>query len=387
MGFSYEVRRQIPPHLIRGIRNHELKIYGGVIRYAAGTPYGGRIAGHLIDLSPASEKGLPLPKLPRIVDYITRHQLTALNASDDLISQRLLGFVRHSRQASNINPTLSLLNVPTLVDMVRTIETYVGQLASGIREIQTVLNQQEQARLYAALDNMGTAEAAAESLREKMLDDARYELKQLESIYTQRLEAAASTEAYIVLEEQHSLAALAQIRCRAELDMMDVARREFQNFLDQWTRRARDHAQKILLGSHPERFLLSDYAETVPTVVVTEWMDFAHGVERGYEWVDELRAKLPSWGEKRGFKLPGMGGRSDDKERDHRTFIPALNKLVARHNVYEGYGGQIEMLPDMDPHHRTPSQQEEWLKSIRPDSLIGGQVFLEGVYHGATGKR
>ncbi len=61
-------------------------------------------------------------------------------------------------------------------------------------------------------------------------------------------------------------------------------------------------------------------------------------------------------------------------EVEKQKVIPALQKLTARDKVLQGYVAQYELLEANDV---TPSQFEEKIAQIEPESVIDGYIILQ----------
>ncbi len=193
-------------------------------------------------------------------------------------------------------------------------------------------------------------------------------------------------------EEYFSLTALAHSRCIAELGMLSMARSDLQETKTFWQDQARRITKDLLLGESPQRFLSSDFAQDVPASTLIGWCDFAYGEEKGYDWIDDLRAKTTPWypAEKERRLTPEPGNilsslgkmvpwpadtapalnLSTEKEK----IIPSIQKLVARNNVIEGYGAQYQLLEE---HKITPSNFEKQITQIASDETVEDFIILE----------
>ena len=61
-------------------------------------------------------------------------------------------------------------------------------------------------------------------------------------------------------------------------------------------------------------------------------------------------------------------------EAEKQKIIPALQKLAARNKVLQGYVVQYELLEENDI---TPSQLEEKIAQIEPESVVDGYIILQ----------
>lgn len=153
-------------------------------------------------------------------------------------------------------------------------------------------------------------------------------------------------------EEYFALTALAQIRCTAELRMLDVAQHEIQEANQIWQTQGRRIAKEILIGEYPERFLASDFVDFASVSELVEWLDFANAESKSYVWIDDLRRKLDEPWYAKGWVPMMHGGSGLNKnigtglEKEQTMVMPSLRKLVARSNVFEGYTAQYDLLVD-----------------------------------------
>lgn len=178
-----------------------------------------------------------------------------------------------------------------------------------------------------------------------------------------------------------ALTALAQIRCTAELGMLDVAQHESQEANQIWQTQGRRIAKEILIGAYPERFLSSDFVDSVSVAELVEWLDFAHAESKHYYiWLDDLRRKLDESWYATGW-VPLMHGGSGlnrnigmGLEKEQTMVMPSLRKLVARSNVFEGYTSQYDLLVAQN---LTPSGFEQKMAAISEASTVEGYYILE----------
>lgn len=139
-------------------------------------------------------------------------------------------------------------------------------------------------------------------------------------------------------------------------------------------------AQDILVGKHPERFLATDFVDSVSVLELVSWLDFVYGETKGLNWLDEMRRNLnENWYTGGWFSDSGSGlnkniGVGIDKER--QMVIPSLQKLVARSAVFEGFVAQYELL---EAQQMKPSAFEHQIASLPESAAIDGYFILEPV--------
>ncbi len=61
-------------------------------------------------------------------------------------------------------------------------------------------------------------------------------------------------------------------------------------------------------------------------------------------------------------------------ETEKQKIIPSLQKLVARYKILDGYVAQYELLERNDV---IPSQLEEQIAQIEPESVVDGYIILQ----------
>jgi hypothetical protein len=184
-------------------------------------------------------------------------------------------------------------------------------------------------------------------------------------------------ETAMAYEEYFSLTALAQVRCTAELGMLDIAHKEIKEINSFWQAQSRRIARTMLVGIYPERFLASDFANDVSVTELVEWLDFIYEENKGLCWIDELRLNMnefwyTSWFKDDNFGLNKKIGVGLEKEK--QILIPALRKLIARSSIFESYTAQYELL---EAQQIKPSDFEQQLADLSESSLIEGYLILE----------
>ncbi|MFB2936846.1 hypothetical protein ACE1B6_16475 [Aerosakkonemataceae cyanobacterium BLCC-F154] len=196
--------------------------------------------------------------------------------------------------------------------------------------------------------------------------------------YREVLSEANTIEAAMAAEEYFALTALAQIRCTAELGMLDIAYKEIEEANSFWQKEAHRVAQNILIGDYPERFLASDFVENVSVSELTQWLDFVYDDQKGYVWIDELRTKINECWYSKGFLKGGGSGLNRNVgiglEKEQKMVIPAMRKLIARSTVLEGYMAQYEVL---ETQQMMPSEFEQKIKELPESSAVDGYLILE----------
>ncbi|WP_393009788.1 hypothetical protein [Limnothrix redekei] len=262
------------------------------------------------------------------------------------------------------------------------IDSRLKEIQQEVQAIKSFLESSERAKLFAALNALLKIDERTDSAhRHTILHQSRNVLAEIHMRYRELLAESQALKVTIAHEEYFSLTALAQIRCTAELGMLDIARKEAQEVNELWQAQARRIAKDILIGEYPERFLATDFADTVPVTELAQWMDFIQPEQRGLGWVDELRLKMNETWYARGW-LPNLGNLGSGLSRnaglgldqEKQVVIPTLRKLLARSAVFEGYVAQYKLLEDQQ---LTPSALEAKLLSLPESSVIKGYIVLE----------
>lgn len=369
------VTRAIPPEVIAGLMTNQYKLYGGVIRWAPGTEYAGQIVRHLVPVAPKSH----------VIQFVNPYQLHKLN----LATQQILQMATGTMALAGLNLVVSAVGFAVIYQKLKTLEGQLSEIQQEVRAIRELLELDERAKLGAALQNLLYAmQSRSLENRRQMLFDAKNVLAPVNLKYKELLAKADMIETAMGYEEYFSLTSLANTRCLAELGMLDIARRNIEDDCKFWEEQARRIANDHLLGQNPERFMFSDFVEDVPTTQLIEWLDFAEGTEKGYEWIDELRSRTDTWYAQGRYSDVGKGtskvvssiGKVFARktpagiEIEKQKIIPALQKLTARDKVLQGYVVQYELLEENDI---TPSQLEEKIAQIEPESVIDGYIILQ----------
>jgi hypothetical protein len=216
-----------------------------------------------------------------------------------------------------------------------------------------------------------------------MLFNSKNILAPISLKYKELLAGADTIEIAMAYEEYFCLTSLAHARCLAELGMLEMARRDLEETNEFWKGQARRIANDLLLGKYPERFMFSDFSQDVPVSILVEWLDFVHGEEKGYKWIDELRCKTRPWYSKDDYARTGIWGlfpyhtgnvktATIDKEKE--TVIPSFQKLVARNNVLDGFVTQYKLL---EKHNVTPTEFESRIALLAPTAAVDGYIIFQ----------
>ena len=190
----------------------------------------------------------------------------------------------------------------------------------------------------------------------------------------------STPETAMACQDYFALTSIATATCAAELGMMGGARRNLLNDSAFWADQARHIAKRDLLGTHPERFVAGDFVPEVSLSEVAAWLNFAHNETRGErERIDELRLKIHLSSEEEGSWLSRRDSsrrakRSEGIEKDQNERIPALRKLIARYDAFQGYVDQYALLDEVQ---LTPSAFQQKAEDLGEDATVDGYLILQ----------
>jgi hypothetical protein len=179
-----------------------------------------------------------------------------------------------------------------------------------------------------------------------MLHNARRTLVIIQESYQELLEKATTPENATGVEELVCLAALSQSRCLAELEMVELAGQELQQFIIFWQQHVRRIGKAWFIEKHPRRLLYSDFVKVVPTTSLAEWFDFIEGTNKGLDWIDYMREQNDQWYDKKSSKTPKIGKPSSSRKTETEICIPFMYNVIARSNLLQGYVGQYELMKE-----------------------------------------
>jgi hypothetical protein len=377
------VSRAIPQDVLVGLAAGLYKTYGGVIRWSPGTEYAGQIVRHLIPVASQTITD-PLFALPNgILNIANTYQRISVT------TQNVLQMATGTMALSGLNLAVNAIGFAIIYKKLKQLENQLNRIEKEVKAIHELLEIEERARLAAALEDLVNAMKTQKlDDRRKLLSDAKSFLAPIRQKYMELLSKADSLEVSMGYEEYFVLTSLAHSKCLAELGMLDIARHSLESDVTFWKDESKRIAHDLLLGDNPERFLFSDFAKDVPVSNLIEWLDFAHGEEKGYGQLDELRAMTTGWytgidkkeiGRKTGRAFSNIGqkiARKTDAEMEWqlKKVIPSFQKLIARNSVLDGYVGQYQYLEE---HNILPSTFEKEIANISPEFHVDGYIILE----------
>lgn len=401
---GWVVSRAIPPEVWFGLMSGQYKMYGGVIRWAAGTKNAGQIVRHLLPIASSQLSILPgLGFIPGIVSSVAANvQIHALQKTTDEIKKATLfntyqlaqmsGQINSLSQAtqqvlqaatgaavlSGLGLTVSCIGFTAINSKLNTIDGRLKEVQKDVKAIKYFLESSERARLFAALNALLKIDAkTSPEHRHSILHHSRNTLAEINMRYRELLSEANTIETAMANEEYYSLTALAQVRCTAELGMLNIAAKEMEEMNEVWQTQAHRVAQEVLIGDHPERFLATDFVDDVSIADLAQWLDFVYDEQKGLGWIDELRRKLnEDWYSKGWFSGGGSGLNKNvglGLEKEQQMLLPSLKKLVARSSVFEGYVAQYELL---ETQQVKPSEFEQQLAALPASASADGNRYL-----------
>jgi hypothetical protein len=374
---GWTVTRAIPTEVWTGLVTGQYQLAGGVIRWARGTPHAGQIVRHLLPVgsqfidAPLFTPLSGIPTLMNVYQSASNIEL-AIGAT-----QHVLQIATGTMLLAGLNLAVTTVGFAVLNQKLQSLDKTLSDIQKDVKAIRTLLELEERAKLGAALrDLLHIADITNPDQRHTILFNTKNVLAPISLKYQELLASADTIETAMAYEEYFCLTSLAHARCLAELGIVGVARRELQETVRFWKEQAQRIVKDLLIGKHPERFLFSDFVQDAPIAVLSEWLDFAYGEERGYAWIDELRQKTNPWYAKSWINASPINFTPNEMNNERERVIPSARRLVARNNVLEGYTAQYELLA---AHNLTPSLFEDKMAALAHDSAVDGYVILQPV--------
>lgn len=379
-----KVERAIPSDVLNGLSAGVYKLYCGVIRRAPGTINAGGIVRHLI---PVGEQSIADPlfgNLSSVFSISNAYQVHKIG----LTTQAVLKMATGNMVLAGLNLAVTAIGFATITQKLTRLENQLNRIEKEVKGIKELLAIEERARLRAALEDLTNAmKSQKPDDRRTLLFHAKDILAPIRLKYQELLTKPSSFEVLLGYEEYFVLASLAHSRCLAELGMLDAARRSMESDVTWWKGKTRKIVS-YLLEDNPEQFLFSDYVEAVPVTSLITWLNFAYDEEKGYERIDELRAKTKGWytgfdkkdiEHRTGRTLSSIGQtilrKPDEKlEWQLKKVVPTFQKLVARNNVLDGYISQYQYLEERNI---LPSTFEKEIENISPEFTVDEYLILE----------
>lgn len=354
---GFTLTRTIPSEYLIGVATGAYKVCGGVIR-----DHSGQIVAHLVN---AGSSVGSLNPIGAALDGINTLQLYKIGKDVKAIegaTRQLITLAQGTMALSGLTLAVSSAGFVFLSKKLSQIDHKLNEIAKDVKAIKTFLQSQEKAALATALKTLsGLQPGLDDKTRIPLLINARQTLGEIHQRYRDQLLTVDRIENVFAIEEYYTVTALGHALCSAELDMRETAVSDLDEAYATWLVASRRISTQLALGKNPQRLLLSAYATSVRTEEIVDWMDFAHGEEKGIGWLDDLRAEMSP------FRLPQIKPTSADA-----AGIDVLRKFSARNRVYEGYALQYRYL---DLNHIRPSVMQHYVDSLNP-SDTSSNCFL-----------
>jgi hypothetical protein len=354
---GFVLSRTIPEHCLLGVATGAYRVCGGVIRNTSG-----QIVAHLINSTPHLLSANPLSAAAEVLNTVQLYKMGQSIASLEAATAQLITLAQGTALLSGLTLAVSIGGFAFLASRLTRLDKRLGELAKDVKAIQTLLASQERAALNNALQTLSMLSATQdEKVRIPLLVNARQAIGTIYQRYREQLEAVATVEEVLAIEEYFSVTALSHALCTAELGMQAAAATELEKAYQLWLSETRRISKATMLAS-PERFLSASYQD-VKTAELVDWLDFAHGTEHGIAWVDTLREQSAS------FRLPRFGPNATDK-----LGIDLIRKFSARNRVFQGYTSQYHYFAE---HKLLPTEHQQFIAQLRGDKEVGNcHVFV-----------
>jgi predicted nuclease with TOPRIM domain len=177
------VTRDIPSEVITGLMAGQYKLYGGVIRWAAGTENAGQIVRHLLPIGQTIE---PLV------------QIDALAAT----TQQVLQIATGTMVMAGLNLAVTAVGFAVLNEKLKSLEGKLNELQKEVKAIRALLELEERARLAAALrDLLNVINVKNPDHRHTMLFNSKNVLAPISLKYKELLASGDTIEMAMAYEE------------------------------------------------------------------------------------------------------------------------------------------------------------------------------------------
>lgn len=345
LGSLFTVERGIPNSVLAGLATREFSLHGGVVRNASG-----QIVRHLI---PAASSSLdPFGLISAPFQMFNTYQLHDLKK----MSEQIMAVSTATMAMSGLGLAVSTVGFVVMHQSLKKVDRRLKDIGEDIEWIKNFLKAERHAAILDAAQDLENLPADP-SHRTQVLHTHRSKVGQVAMQYLQSWEETLPKGLMESISDQHyyCTAFLIKARCSAELGMYDNALVELQEGVSQWREKSRYIANEQILQGDINRFMSDEYLTPTPTAKLVEWMDFASGEDRGWDWVDVLRIKP-----KTRWRPPTFFPSGQEKfESEH--LIEIMDSLVKRDNVLRGYETQYKFLSDNEI---TPSMFESELKTL-----------------------
>lgn len=359
---GYTLARTIPSEFLYGVVTGAYKVCGGVIRN-----HSGQIVAHLVNAGTSLSNLTPVSAaLSSAVDAINTVQLYKIGKDVKALqvaTEQVINLAQGTMALSGLTLAVSSAGFIFLAKKLNQIDQRLSEISKDVKAIKDFLQSQEKAALAAALKTLsGIQPNLDDKTRIPLLIGVRQTLGEIHQRYRDQLLNVDRIEHVFAIEEYYTVTALGHAMCSAELDMSGNAIADIDDAYNTWHISARRICNELSLGDVPERLLCSAYGSTVRTDEIIDWMDFAHGADKGIEWIDELRKNLSS------FRMPQIRLSGADVKG-----IEIMRKLVARDRIYQGFSLQYRYL---DSAKLRPSAMQQYIDSLDPTEKCGDSFLF-----------
>ncbi len=371
---GWVVERAIPQEVVGGLLNGQMVLSGGVVRWAAGMSNGGQIVRHLLpvggELAQVSSLLAPTTGSNLLLRLISGG--IAPYQAPPVMTQQILSLATQTLSLSGLGVVATGMSFKLLSDKLDKLNAQVGKILD-------LLKAQNRAKLNARLQELRDLDAhSTESHRRTLLARIVPDLNELYHLYAEQLASIKKREDFAAMEELFSITAIARAHAYAEFDIKSgKASSVFAEALEHWTEQSRRVARDTLLSTNPQRFLYSDFADSISTMMLIDWMDFAHGEQKGLVWIDELREKLVPQSSPVNVNMEAISRLnpfSGNPPHEKDTVVPLMQRLVQRQAVFDTYVEQYAMLEGMG---LTPSTMQAQLAQVPASDTSDGFVILK----------
>jgi len=319
------VAREIPVKYLVGIAKGQLTVHGGVVRNLAG-----QIAGHLAipGSSAISTVAGRVPGVGTASSLVANMQLVSL--SRDV--QKVLNLSMANTALAGLGLATSIVGFVYLTARINQIDRKLDELTEDVKDIKAIVQSAQRARLLAAVDAYQLAcETRDADKHQHFLMQARNSFAELAHHYKSQIGGLSRLAEIEVSEGHFVVACLGNAICTSDLGMGETAAKDLARHYADWKALAKEHCSKLLDLKNATRLLDGRYVNDLPAATLIRLLSFAHGKERGVEWVDELRRPLGK------IKLPDFG--TIDQPR-----IEFAKALCARNDVLDSYVAHFAFL-------------------------------------------
>ncbi len=342
------VAREIPGNVLVGLLNGTLTAHGGVVRNGLG-----QIVAHLAQPSGVASLASLIPGPAMLTSVLgsvaNAGQIYMLSRDVQVVQQtvnNVLSLSMATTALSGLGLVTSIAGFAYLSRRLGRIDAKLNALEKQVKEIRTLIQSQQKAQLLAAIDHLKQAESAPdERLRHDLLMQAKAGFTTLTHYYRELWAHAAEISQVEGIDEYFALAFTGAALAASELGMRDAASSDFTQHYEEWRELARRHCSRILLGDAPQRLLDPSLVSDLPTRELVATLDFAHGTNRGIDWIDDLRGETTSIVSKARSALPDRVQKLISS-KDEKAAIELSSRLRARDQVLNAEASHFGFLAD-----------------------------------------